>query len=98
MRDAKVQLPMSIPKAHFVADMDYYGLNYHESHTTPCVADPSDLFHSLGSCKEFLETESTDVDRSLKAVVAEKVAMEMAKECFNQFVHGKPKKNELSSQ
>ena len=44
MRDGKVALPMSIPRAQLIADMEYFGIDFEDSSITISVTDPKDLF------------------------------------------------------
>ena len=44
MRDSTVALPLAIPRAQFVLDLEYYNIDYEDSKITLGVADPKDFF------------------------------------------------------
>lgn len=48
MREDKVALPLLVPWAQLVLDMEYFGIFSNNWQTTLCVADPKDVFNQLG--------------------------------------------------
>lgn len=90
MRDSKVELPLSVPRGQFVADLEYFALDYDDASITLSVANPNDLFHSLAKYRDYFIRKNEEINKKLKGVAAEKLACELAKEYFSQLIHPKP--------
>jgi BTB/POZ domain len=86
MRDSRVELPLSIPRGQFVLDMEYFALDYDNSNITLSVASPRDLFHSLGRYRDYFTEKSKEIETRYKSVAAEKLANDIAKEYFSQYL------------
>ena len=82
MRDAKVELPLSIPRGQFIADMEYYGLEHSDAGITLCVSNPNDLFHSLALYGEYFKSKSDEIGIRYRSVACEKLANDIASEYF----------------
>jgi hypothetical protein len=88
LRDSCVELPMSIPKGQLVADLDYFGIEYGDGSTiTLSVANPKDLSHSLGRCRDYFDTQSAEIGARYLSVAIEVLACDIAKEYFSRLVH-----------
>jgi len=74
MRDSKIELPLSIPRGQFIRDLIYYGLDYVDEDITLSVANPSDLFHSLGRFRDYFQAQEADVNERLRVILTEKLA------------------------
>lgn len=88
MRDAAVALPLAIPRAQFIVDLEYYNIGYEDSQITLSVADPKDLFYDLARYRDFFDTTKKDIDQRFRQVAVEKVACELASEYFERI--GRP--------
>jgi hypothetical protein len=101
MRDARVELPLLVPRAQLIADLEYLGIEFAPGRITLSIADPKDLFHGLTSYKEFFTSKSVDIDKRYREVAAEKLANDIATAYFSQLVHptpaAKPTGNQQSS-
>jgi BTB/POZ domain len=86
MRDSRVELPLSIPRGQFVLDMEYFALDYDDSNITLSVASPKDLFHSLGRFRDYFEEKSAEIEARYRSVASEKLANDIAKEYFSQYL------------
>ena len=82
MRDAKVELPLSIPRGQFITDMEYYGLEYSDDGITLCVANPKDLFHSLALFRDYFKNKKEEIEKRYRSVACEKLANDIASEYF----------------
>jgi BTB/POZ domain len=89
MRDSRVELPLSIPRGQFVLDMEYFALDYDDSNITLSVASPRDLFHSLGRFRDYFEEKSVEIEARYMSVACEKLANDIAKEYFSQYLEPK---------
>lgn len=87
MRESSVQLPLSVPRALFVADLEYFALDFSDSSITLSVADPKDLFHSINGYQNFFQEKLENIDSRFKLVAAEKLAFTIAKKFFSQLFH-----------
>jgi len=47
MRDSTVELPLSIPRGQFIADLEYFALDYVDSEITLSASSPHEVFHSF---------------------------------------------------
>jgi len=88
MRDTIVSLPLAIPRAQFILDLDYFNIDYEDSQIKLSVADPKDLFYHLESYREFFDSNKKDIDARFRKVAVEKVACELASEYFERI--GRP--------
>ncbi|KAL3911903.1 MAG: hypothetical protein SGARI_001418, partial [Bacillariaceae sp.] len=93
LRDLKVQLPLSVPKAQFCADLEYYGLDTVHENITLSVADPQDLFHTLGRFRDFFSEESGKIVQRFLEVEAERMACQIASAYFSQLTQEKAANN-----
>eukprot|EP00977_Amphora_coffeiformis_P023587 scaffold13700_cov153-Amphora_coffeaeformis.AAC.1 len=62
MRDSRVELPLSIPRSQFVADMEYFSLDYKEESITLNPADARELFHSLNCYRDYFSSKSEEIE------------------------------------
>lgn len=97
MRDGKVSLPLSVPRASLIADMEYFGIDYDDDHVTLSVADPKDLFHGLGRYRDFFDARKLDIEERYRKVATEKLACDIAATYFSQLVHTPQKSAQVAS-
>jgi hypothetical protein len=90
MRDARVELPLSIPRSGLVADLEFLSIDHVPANITLSVADPNDLFHGLAAYRNYFTQKSMEIDRRYREVAAEKLACDIANEYFSQLVHKQP--------
>lgn len=87
MRDGKVSLPLSVPRALLIADIDYFAIDYNDDDITLSVADPKDLFHGLGRYRDFFDARKLDIQQRYQKVTLEKFACDIASTYFSQLIH-----------
>ena len=67
MRDSRVELPLSIPRTQFVADMEYFSLDYKEDSITLNPANARELFHSLTCYRDYFSSKSEEIEAGYKS-------------------------------
>ena len=88
MRDNNVSLPLAIPRAQFISDLEYFMIDYDDSNINLSVADPRDLFYSLSQYRDFFTSKKEEIDKRFREVAIEKVACELASGYFERL--GRP--------
>ena len=86
MRDGKIVLPLSVPRAQLISDMEYFGIDFNESQITLNVADPKDMFHELATYRDFFLSTQEEINARCEMVVVEKFACAIASKYFETLI------------
>lgn len=91
MKDGVAVLPFSIPRASFIQDLEYFGLDHVDSAITIAVPSFLELSKSLEHYHYCLEIKFHNITPRYRAVVAEIMACDVAKEFFSKLLTTKQK-------
>lgn len=86
LRDAHVELPRSIPRGQFLADLGYYGLDYTEESVSLSLASPRELIYSIERHEEYFDNKSAEIERRYRNIAAERMACDTERQYFKLLV------------
>lgn len=90
MRDGRVELPRSVSKSLFQADLDYYGLGFIEASIKMSFDSQSDILAGARIYRKLLEAEANELTKSWKDIVGRQIACKFAEQFFDRAVCGGP--------